>query len=388
MSPEPQPQLAEAFLTALDEGAATWCFQTFGDAAPDKRLTRVVHGTLDQHAGTLADLNYRGAGVFVAVNETNGEGRRKADIVRIRALFVDLDGAPLMPVMKARPRPHIVTETSPGRFHSYWRVTDCGINDAEPALRQLVQRFDADKACVDRSRVMRLPGFVHRKRDPHLVTVIEHEPGECSLADFGFASEPPTPADRHLHKNTQDDISHLESSCVGIPPSCIPGIEGQRNKCLFALARWLKGTMPSASRAELRSIVEQWHQLALPAIGTKEFSTSWVDFMRGWDKVKCPHGAVLAGILEGVDMVEIPENMRALRYGEKSLQLVRICKLLQANAGDEPFFISARQAGELVGLHFTDASKVLYAFVIDGVLERVEKGVGRKASLYRYIWSE
>jgi hypothetical protein len=39
-----------------------------------------------------ARLNAGGAGVYVTVNQTNGKGRKATDIVRVRALFVDLDG--------------------------------------------------------------------------------------------------------------------------------------------------------------------------------------------------------------------------------------------------------------------------------------------------------
>jgi hypothetical protein len=47
-------------------------------------------------------LNDRGAGVFVVINETDGKGRRNENITRVRSQFVDLDGAPLAPVMAAK----------------------------------------------------------------------------------------------------------------------------------------------------------------------------------------------------------------------------------------------------------------------------------------------
>ena len=51
-----------------------------------------------------------GAGIFVTVNETDGTGRTAANIVRARAVFVDLDGSPLEPVLASQPAPHLVTE--------------------------------------------------------------------------------------------------------------------------------------------------------------------------------------------------------------------------------------------------------------------------------------
>lgn len=55
------------------------------------------------------------------------------------------------------------------------------------------------------------------------------------------------------------------------------------------------------------------------------------------------------------------------------------CKAMR----DAPFFISARQAGEVLGVHFTDASKMLSALVADGGLTLVSKGAGKVASRYR-----
>lgn len=117
----PNLNQAQSFLTALDEDSDEFCFQTFDDGKPgNKKLTRRLFGSLEQHKDTLSKLNEQGAGIFVTVNQTNGKGRTKADITRIRALFVDLDGAPLEPLQKAATPPHITVESSPGRFHAYW----------------------------------------------------------------------------------------------------------------------------------------------------------------------------------------------------------------------------------------------------------------------------
>lgn len=189
---------------------------------------------------------------------------------------------------------------------------------------------------------------------------------------------------RREQRSTEDDSGHLLCSSVGIPPHTLPTNVGERNKKLFELARWLKGTRPDAPRAELRAIVQEWHRLVLPVIGTKDFATTWGDFLRGWEKVRIPYGATLTAILGGIDSsAPLPDAIVALAYGEKGNDLYRICMALQAHAGAEPFFLSARQAGEMTGMYFTDASKVLSAFVADGVLELVVRGVGRIASRYR-----
>jgi hypothetical protein len=62
----PDLEEAERFLGILDPDASSWTFQTFDDhkvkgQPPDPKLARILHGTLDDHANTLADLNRRGA---------------------------------------------------------------------------------------------------------------------------------------------------------------------------------------------------------------------------------------------------------------------------------------------------------------------------------------
>ena len=112
------------FLDALGGGA--FAFQTFDDDAARKsrNLARVLYGTIDQHFAALENLNMKGAGVFATINRTDGKGRERDNIVGIRAVFVDLDGVPLAPVMQWALAPHIVVESSPGRYHAYWLVDD------------------------------------------------------------------------------------------------------------------------------------------------------------------------------------------------------------------------------------------------------------------------
>lgn len=150
-------------------------FQTFDDVKGrgDKQLIRVLHGTLEQHLSILTDLNRKGAGVFWTVNETDLQGRETKNITRVRALFVDLDGAPLEPVLAAPLTPQIVVESSPRRFHAYWLIEDMKLEHFTSVQKALIQRFKSDPCVHDLPRVMRLPGFYHRKGDPVLVKVIE-----------------------------------------------------------------------------------------------------------------------------------------------------------------------------------------------------------------------
>lgn len=167
------PAEAERLLTLLAEGEEV-TFQTFDDHGEDRRLSRVLHGDLGEHAEALANLNRRDAGIFWMVNQGDGRGRKAEHVTRVRALFVDLDGAPLPGTWALEP--HIVVESSPGRFHVYWAVVNCPLDRFSAFQKALAVRFHGDPIVCDLPRVMRLPGFYHRKRRPFLTRII-HESG-------------------------------------------------------------------------------------------------------------------------------------------------------------------------------------------------------------------
>ena len=119
----PNREMADQFLTAIDPSTKAFTFQTFDDNKDRqaKALTRVMNGTLDQHWETLCKLSSDGAGVFVTINQTDLKGRKASNIIKIRALWVDTDGADNSPIIEYL-QPHLVVESSPGNFHDYLLV--------------------------------------------------------------------------------------------------------------------------------------------------------------------------------------------------------------------------------------------------------------------------
>lgn len=155
-------------------------FLTFDDSGgDDKNLVRVLHGPLNQHAEELHRLNDRGAGVFFVVNETDGVGIKKDNITAVRGVFADLDGAPLEPVLEYILPPHLVVETSPGKFHAYWRV-HLPLQLFTGVQKTIAARFNSDPSICNLNRVMRMPGFWHRKATPFLSRIIQDVPGTYS----------------------------------------------------------------------------------------------------------------------------------------------------------------------------------------------------------------
>lgn len=184
-------------------------FQTFDDTATkDNRLAKWQH--MERSTTTFDKLNKRqskGAGVYIMVNRGDGKGRKAKNVVEVRALFVDLDGSPWEPAADML-LPHIRVESSPGRYHLYWLVSDCQLDQFKPIQQAIAKKFNGDKSCVDLARVLRLPGFLHLKKEPVL----------CKLIKTNFLPKYSTQhiIDRlQLDMNTHDNESsykHSESS--------------------------------------------------------------------------------------------------------------------------------------------------------------------------------
>jgi hypothetical protein len=161
---------AQCFITAL-AGHKPVTFQTFDDSPAKRPLAHILHGTLSQHQVYLEALNTKGAGIFLTINEGKGTGRSNAGIIRIRAVFVDTDGAPYPVNLPLRP--HIIVQSSPGRWHLYWLVDGVLLGDFGVIQAALAEKYGTDPTITDLCRVMRIPGFNHCKAEPVRVELLE-----------------------------------------------------------------------------------------------------------------------------------------------------------------------------------------------------------------------
>ena len=175
----PDREQTARFLHLLDP-KGIFTFQAFDDdkARKNMGLARVLHGSLEQHWADLTNLNLRGAGIFVMINKGDGithpgdkTCRTAKNVLAVRSLFSDLDGAPVEPVLEALP-PDIVIESSPGRYHTYWLTNDCPLDEFTLRQSQIALKFNSDKSVCDLPRVMRLPGFWHQKSTPFQTRIV------------------------------------------------------------------------------------------------------------------------------------------------------------------------------------------------------------------------
>lgn len=185
------------------------------------------------------------------------------------------------------------------------------------------------------------------------------------------------------------DTARHETQITEIVHAHLPHAFGNRHRCIFQLARTLKGLPQYAdSPAEdLREIVRAWHAKAVENLGTKDFDSSWWDFIESWDQVLYPIGdgtvdrAIKQAAAEPVPAVADRYESEAVR------RLVAVCRQLQIMAGDKPFFLSSRSVAKLCKSTAPTAALRLRGLCRDKVLKLVEQGKleGRKASEYRYL---
>ena len=170
------------------------------------------------------------------------------------------------------------------------------------------------------------------------------------------------------------------SSVESYPASCIPHAVGQRNACLFALARHFKSLEPQADLKRQSEICKAWHDTFVAIIGTRGFAITWADFKHAWSKVK-----YTTPVLEDCLIVlpAVPDIDRLRDYGPEAMHLMQICIALADHHEPEPFFLACRKASELIGLTHYDSAKLLRLFVDEGWILVVTPHTTARAARYR-----
>ncbi len=133
------------------------------------------YGALAENWDWLTAQNiHENANIFVTVHETDGSGsRQKGNITHGRAVIAESDRGPMEDVPYY---PTVVVNSKAGPHLWGIRRPDAPAWDADAATRKtrdVVYQAGTDPAIATRSRIMRMPGFLHMKdpSNPHLVTL-------------------------------------------------------------------------------------------------------------------------------------------------------------------------------------------------------------------------
>jgi hypothetical protein len=265
----------EVFCTHEELNSITW--QTFDDSEhKSPGLVTVRAGKLETHLPDLERVNGEGAGVFWTVNpQTDPRKRNKGNTARVRTVFTDLDGAPLEPVKAFALPPTAIIESSLGRYHAYWKVSDVPLTEFEGVQKRLAAHFNGDPVVHDLPRVMRFPYFMHNKGEAFQTKILEFHPERVyTLEQLNAALpqvQPTAPMSKPLTRATQnasssDDaarkyvLTAFESECTILRNA--PEGQGnvQINKSAFALGQLVGagGLSESEVRDALEQVVNSW----------------------------------------------------------------------------------------------------------------------------------
>jgi hypothetical protein len=217
-------------------------------------------------------------------------------------------------------------------------------------------------------------------------------PSALGLTDTGIGTQ---------ESITRPVFQNGEPSIEKIIEWTLPSGPGHRHEMIFALARHLKAVPAYADKSadDQMPIVRQWWSLAFPFIATKPFAVTAADFRSAWDRVKFPAGAgSLQRAIERALRAPIPPEASSFRKPFMG-PLLSLCRELQREVGDRPFFLACRDAAQILGIvdgaqsHQTanralkklcHTDPPLLKLVARGTQGRRVKG---KANEYRYLGS-
>lgn len=232
------------------------------------------------------------------------------------------------------------------------------------------------------------------------------QPDRCEqrrteAASLGFAS--PRPASGRVSPLRPASTGICSLPCASVRPegideivaAAVPKSRGQNNKAHWKLARALKALElrpEGLSQAKVVEAFDQWFAQA-EAGGViqegegRDFHLS--KFLYAYRRVKHPAG-VNATVVEACKKAKEepqPPQCESFKSAECKL-LCAICYhldgLTQAQGTAEPWYLSGRTAGRLIGVSGETASTYLQLMVQLGVLQVVRKHTTLKATRYRW----
>lgn len=182
LDPLPDQPTEKEFLKAFyqDEREKVY-LRTFDDT----KNTKESHNpdidlyNFDSIIPTLKKWNDNNQGIFFVVN---GGGQDDKSVIKrgiCQAQFMEIDEYSMenqIQLINAFPlKPSIIVKTKKS-LHCYWLLNDGRIKQFREIQIKLIDLFGSDPVIKNESRVMRLPGYYHKKQDPVLVEVIHFDP--------------------------------------------------------------------------------------------------------------------------------------------------------------------------------------------------------------------
>ena len=170
-----------------------------------------------------------------------------------------------------------------------------------------------------------------------------------------------------------------------------PTAPNQNYRLALVLARAVKALEKQAGKIftpqEHRNIHKKWLALAAQFLRPGQSKEDYfMEYLNAYKLAKYPLGSlVVAQAVEAAKKSPIPPTALVWVDSSDVRLLAAICRELQNIAGKEPFYLSSRMVQKIYKHenHATGA-KWLRSFCVMGVLTEVKKGIGIRASRYRF----
>lgn len=139
--------------------------------------------TADSAAEWAVEKSRAGHEVYFCAHLLTDPRRIKENAAAVHTLWGDLDGAE---VPEGEITPTAVVESSPGKFHCYWRLTDAiPPETAEGLNKRLALAIGADPSGSDLTQLLRVPGTVnHKYEDKPVVEIYDLEDHTYTAGDL------------------------------------------------------------------------------------------------------------------------------------------------------------------------------------------------------------
>ncbi len=175
-TPKPDKPEMLRFIKLLHGSNSTWYLKFRKNSKPFDAGAQ-QYGTPARCLDKLMDANMNGNNIAVAVNQIGRSSRTNDNVTKINAVFIDVDNGDttVANLMDLRLPPNVIVQTSPGRLHAYWLVSNCKVQKFKRIQRALAQRFDSDRQVCDPARMMRLPGSINWNHGSPVLTQIIDE---------------------------------------------------------------------------------------------------------------------------------------------------------------------------------------------------------------------
>ncbi len=147
-----------------------------------------------------AARNSGGYGIYFTPNDFTG-ARKKENIVKINYWMADIDAGTKMEQMgridKLILRPSMIIESKRG-YHLYWQAVEATLEHYRTVQEGIIEKTGADAAVKDPARLMRAPGYWHKKDkdNPFLIKIVFQSDDQYTEKEMLYAFEHKKP----IHK--------------------------------------------------------------------------------------------------------------------------------------------------------------------------------------------